>query len=194
MQAIEDSAIVDGDVVGDNLILTRYDTSTINAGNVRGPQGDQGPVGEVSDAEMTAAISAAITTLDSSLPQGLITQAIKTSSQGPLTSIVDISGLSVTFTAVANRNYLLVVEGQYHTTTGNAQVQQFITLSDNTQIRESKLVAWSGWQSTLRTDHIVTPAAGSITYKARVAGSAAISLSASTSTYAFFRVFDVGPA
>lgn len=32
-------AIRDGVVVGDNLILTKYDGSIINAGNVRGPQG-----------------------------------------------------------------------------------------------------------------------------------------------------------
>lgn len=42
MQAIEDSAIVDGDVVGNNLILTRHDGATINAGNVRGPAGPTG--------------------------------------------------------------------------------------------------------------------------------------------------------
>lgn len=37
MAAIEAASIVDGEVVGDNLILTRNDTTTINAGNVRGP-------------------------------------------------------------------------------------------------------------------------------------------------------------
>lgn len=42
MQAIEDSAIIDGEVVGDDLILTRYDTTTINAGSVRGPTGSPG--------------------------------------------------------------------------------------------------------------------------------------------------------
>lgn len=42
MQDIEDGTVVDGDVVGDNLILTKHDGSTINAGNVRGPQGIQG--------------------------------------------------------------------------------------------------------------------------------------------------------
>ncbi len=42
MQEIEDSAIVGGAVVGDDLILTRYDTTTINAGNVRGPIGPTG--------------------------------------------------------------------------------------------------------------------------------------------------------
>lgn len=42
MLAIENSAIVDGEVVGDNLILTRFDTSTIDAGSVRGPTGSPG--------------------------------------------------------------------------------------------------------------------------------------------------------
>ena len=45
MLAIEAASVVDGDVVGDNLILTKHDGSQINAGSVRGPQGDQGPVG-----------------------------------------------------------------------------------------------------------------------------------------------------
>lgn len=45
MKEIEDSAIVDGDIVGDNLILKRYDGGEINAGNVRGPQGPVGPEG-----------------------------------------------------------------------------------------------------------------------------------------------------
>ncbi len=47
MKAIEDQAVVGGSIVGDNLILTRYNSATINAGNVRGPQGVQGPDGAV---------------------------------------------------------------------------------------------------------------------------------------------------
>lgn len=39
MLAIEAASIIDGDIVGDNLILTKHDASTINAGNVRGPAG-----------------------------------------------------------------------------------------------------------------------------------------------------------
>lgn len=42
MLAIEAESIVDGDVVGDNLILTRHDGVTINAGSVRGPVGPAG--------------------------------------------------------------------------------------------------------------------------------------------------------
>lgn len=45
MKLIEDSAIISGAVVGDDLILTRYDTTTINAGDVRGPVGPMNPDG-----------------------------------------------------------------------------------------------------------------------------------------------------
>jgi hypothetical protein len=46
IEALRDGMIVDGEVVGDDLILTQVDGSTINAGNVRGPQGAQGEQGE----------------------------------------------------------------------------------------------------------------------------------------------------
>lgn len=39
MDEIRDAIIIDADVVGDNLILTKHDGTTINAGNVRGPAG-----------------------------------------------------------------------------------------------------------------------------------------------------------
>jgi hypothetical protein len=44
MLAIEAAAIVDGDVVGDHLVLTRHDGVTIDVGDVRGPEGPAGPV------------------------------------------------------------------------------------------------------------------------------------------------------
>lgn len=42
MLAIENGTIVDGSVVGDNLILEKKDGTPVDAGNVRGPQGIQG--------------------------------------------------------------------------------------------------------------------------------------------------------
>lgn len=42
MLEIEAASIVDGEVVGDDLILTRHDETEINAGNVRGATGPQG--------------------------------------------------------------------------------------------------------------------------------------------------------
>jgi glycerophosphoryl diester phosphodiesterase len=55
-QNIEDTAIVDGDVVGDNLILKTREGAEIDAGNVRGPQGIQGlPGNDGVDGELTEA-------------------------------------------------------------------------------------------------------------------------------------------
>jgi hypothetical protein len=54
MQEIEDTTIVDGDVVGDNLHLTTRAGTVIDAGNVRGPQGIQGPQGGPGDTAATA--------------------------------------------------------------------------------------------------------------------------------------------
>lgn len=45
MLEIEAASVVDGSISGDNLILTKHDGSTIDAGNVRGIQGLPGPIG-----------------------------------------------------------------------------------------------------------------------------------------------------
>lgn len=45
MLEIEAASVIDGDVVGDDLFLTRKDGSLINAGNVRGGPGPEGPRG-----------------------------------------------------------------------------------------------------------------------------------------------------
>ena len=45
MAEIEAASVVSGEVVGDDLILTKFDTTTINAGDVRGPQGVTGAAG-----------------------------------------------------------------------------------------------------------------------------------------------------
>jgi hypothetical protein len=46
MKAIEDASVIDGGVVMDDLILTKYNGVQINAGNVRGPIGVTGNDGE----------------------------------------------------------------------------------------------------------------------------------------------------
>jgi len=46
-QALTDVTVTTGAIVGDDLVLTRTDATTINAGNVRGPQGIPGPVQSV---------------------------------------------------------------------------------------------------------------------------------------------------
>src|SRR4051812_13818385 len=45
MLAIEGASVVDGDIVGGHLILTKHDGSTVDAGPVLGPTGPAGPAG-----------------------------------------------------------------------------------------------------------------------------------------------------
>ena len=60
MEAIEGSSVVSGTINGSgHLILTKHDGTTLDAGDVTGPQGPQGPVGEVTEVELNAAIAAA---------------------------------------------------------------------------------------------------------------------------------------
>lgn len=47
MLLIEAASVVGGFIQNDDLILTQFDGTQINAGNVRGPQGIQGPPGSI---------------------------------------------------------------------------------------------------------------------------------------------------
>jgi hypothetical protein len=57
MQAIENASVVSGTVTAGNLILTKFNGTTINAGSVIGPTGPTGPTGEVTTAALNAAIA-----------------------------------------------------------------------------------------------------------------------------------------
>lgn len=81
MLAMEAATIVDGDIVGDNLILTRHDGATINAGNVRGPTGSPG----VTLSELNAALLQL-------LPIGVILDYIETT---PPTNYLAMTGQTV---------------------------------------------------------------------------------------------------
>lgn len=81
MLAMEAATIVDGDVVGDNLILTKHDGSTVNAGNVRGPTGSPG-----------VTLSELNTALLQLLPIGCILDYIETT---PPTNFLAMTGQTV---------------------------------------------------------------------------------------------------
>jgi len=61
MKIIEDTTVVDGEVRTDELILITREGQEIPAGNVRGPQGIKGDTGEVSQAELDAAMALLLT-------------------------------------------------------------------------------------------------------------------------------------
>lgn len=60
MLSIENSCVVEGEVVGDNLVLKTRGGEDIPAGNVRGPKGDKGDVGEISESQLNSALSSLV--------------------------------------------------------------------------------------------------------------------------------------
>ena len=56
MLEIEAGSVIDGDVIGGELILTKHDGSTLNAGSVVGPPGPVGPIGSDLDVLIQQAI------------------------------------------------------------------------------------------------------------------------------------------
>lgn len=75
MIAIEASSVVSGVISGNNLILTKHDGSTIDAGNVRGPTGSPGvTLSEYNSglATVNASIAAANTKIDDNTPIGVV--------------------------------------------------------------------------------------------------------------------------
>jgi hypothetical protein len=58
MIAIEAASVVSGVVTGNDLILKKFNNTTMNAGNVRGPQGVKGDKGDLGEPAPVAAWTA----------------------------------------------------------------------------------------------------------------------------------------
>lgn len=74
MIAIEAASVVDGEVVLDNLILTKHDGSTINAGSVRGPTGLPG----ITTAELNASNVANALAIEAACPAATVRMTMAT--------------------------------------------------------------------------------------------------------------------
>jgi hypothetical protein len=112
------------------------------------------------------------------------------------TSFADVNGLSVTWTAVANRYYRTTIQLPiYQQATSNGYASLTLTDgSNNQQILVQKLVA-SGASTSFTLTHLGTIAAGSATRKARISVDAGGGTIAYASNYpATILVEDLGPS
>ena len=170
MQEIEDSAIVGGAVVGDDLILTRYDTTTINAGNVRGPSGTS-TLGTIGYAQIIA-------------------------NKTGITTVDDVAGLSVTWTALAGRRYRVSAQCKANSSVLGDAIKVAITDSSNTEISHSEIINQSTIAGqSMNCSAVIVPGAGSKTYKIRVqrsGGSGTVLLNAGATFPAYILVEDIG--
>jgi hypothetical protein len=128
---------------------------------------------------------------------GRVASATATVDQTPITTVVDATGLSVTFTAVAGRLYQAVSYGLFSSTTADNVVRLDICNASNTVLRRGSChiaVASAGAQATAQVT--LSGLSGSTTIKCRTqrwAGSGTITL-ANSADNGSLEIFDVGPA
>lgn len=127
--------------------------------------------------------------------RGVVATATKTSQQGSITSVTDVTSLSVTFTAVTGRRYRLSFQGQVYSSGSGDTVQVQITDSTNAVQNFGIALANSGYSKSIRVDAYVTPSAGSVTYKVRAlrhTGSGTVGIDCGSTYPAFLVAEDVG--
>lgn len=131
------------------------------------------------------------------LPRGVVGYAQVTSDQGSITTEVDLTGLSVTFTAVAGRRYRVTGQILVTSTVQYDLVYFKLTNSSNTTLQ---LVPWtipaaSSNMAPPPINFVVAPGGGSTTYKLRLlrqSGSGTVTMGANATYPAFICVEDIG--
>jgi hypothetical protein len=127
-------------------------------------------------------------------PWGIMGTATATSNQTGISAEADVTGVTVTFTAAANRRYKVTVSGRIvqQTSAGVAEVK--ITDSANTLQDKWTFSLTAGSAAYATVTAILTPAAGSITYKARMSTTAGTVDTTAAATQPFrILVEDIGP-
>jgi hypothetical protein len=130
-------------------------------------------------------------------PRGVMGYAISTANTSVTATEADVTGMTATFTAVANRLYKATFSGFYQQT--NALERIFITLADGSNVSQNVTMQVTpnnnGFNSISYT-FLFTASAGSITRKIRAsmgAGTATIfGVPADGRTYSFI-IEDMGP-
>jgi hypothetical protein len=127
---------------------------------------------------------------------GYLTQATKSVTQS-VTTEADLSGLSITWTAVANRKYRITVFFSGAGLTGSGVTSVYITDSSNNKLSEFICYSVNGEYLSGTSTVIVSPSAGSVTYKARAFSNQGFnfySTAVRTELAPFINVEDIGPA
>lgn len=133
-----------------------------------------------------------------SMGWGRIAGALATSNQGSITTVVDLTSLTVTFTAVANRIYEITGEVTMASTIATDVVAVVIADGSNTQVQKrSAAIGIANVGASASASVEVTPSAGSVTYKLRGlrdSGTGTVTAVALANQPNLIRVKDIGPA
>jgi hypothetical protein len=130
-------------------------------------------------------------------PRGVMGYVISTGNHSVTTATADVTGMSITFTAVANRLYKATFSGFYSQSDALSRLELYLTDGSNTgQNNIQRTIPNNGGLSSVSHAFIFTASAGSITRKIRtnVSGGTATIFGnpADSRTYSFV-IEDLGP-
>lgn len=130
------------------------------------------------------------------VPMGRIAYASKTTQQTGITSVADITGLSVTFTAVAGRRYRVKLQALVFSSISNDIVQIQIRDGSGTVLNLSQVLAASStFGLSAACEYVTNGWTGSTTVKAaalRNSGTGTVTFDAGATYPAFLLVEDIG--
>ena len=135
------------------------------------------------------------TTWLNALPRGVMAFATVSAAQSGISAEVDVTGLSVTFTAESSRLYLTVVNLHVQQLTSTGGIVLRIADGAGTQVQACSENAPANDSRAFHLEHHETGLSGSITRKARISTSAGTcTIQGSANTHPIIRVIDLGPA
>jgi len=127
-------------------------------------------------------------------PWGYIGRNASSTSQTSISSETDLTGLSVTWTAVTGRIYRITLQVRVLQNTSTGANEAKITNSANTLQNKSTVSLTAASAFTHNIFAFVTPSSGSVTYKGRLSTTAGTTDTVLSSTQqAEFVVEDMGP-
>jgi hypothetical protein len=127
-------------------------------------------------------------------PQGLVAYATQTTGQASITTEVDLTSLSVTWTAVSNRRYLIMFKVELTASVADGSFTVKLTDSSNTQISRATDACLTTASRTAQSSLVVTGLSGSITRKlrmAKVGGSGSLSTNSDATNPSHLTVIDL---
>lgn len=131
------------------------------------------------------------------LPKGKVGYVQVVANQAGITTIVDLTSLTLTFTAVASRYYKITgAVASFSSTVADDTAALYITDGAGTQIQAmTDIMRPASLGVSIIAMAVIQPGAGSKTYKlraARVAGTGSLTMGAAATQPAFLLIEDIG--
>lgn len=131
--------------------------------------------------------------LSKTLPQGELGYAQVTADQGAITTVTDLTSLTVTVTVGAGRR--IRITGAIRSSNTGANSNLLLIRESTTTLQTSSYVASTATERMPPAVYVFTPTAGSHTYKLTAdTGGGTMTMRASSTAPAFIQVEDIGPA